>query len=256
MASPRRFSRSDKQKARKTFESRSPRAQAQDLIRMASIAPNIEVYLKTPERFDFPGIDTPDPKLIFSKKSPRERAADLARLASKAPLELWIKDTSQHDIQGVDTPIKGKKKQELTPKKFKVVKKEDADKRKKDEAKVHEELEKVAKTEKVKKELELQAEKIKKEDDDADSPIIGHKLPSHEEILAKATELFMKAQSKVEGLGETLPELSELQEAGYLRDAQLELMRDPGTGASEQVLQYIDSLKAELEPMGFSIVPL
>jgi hypothetical protein len=42
----------DTQIARQNFEKRSKRSQVQDLIRMAPLAPNLELYLKYPDKFD------------------------------------------------------------------------------------------------------------------------------------------------------------------------------------------------------------
>lgn len=44
-------------KAQENFDNRSLRSQHLDMIRLAPFAPNIEVYLKSPNRFDWPGID-------------------------------------------------------------------------------------------------------------------------------------------------------------------------------------------------------
>lgn len=46
--------------AKENFQRRSKRAQQQDLRRIAAIAPNIEVYLEHPDKYDFPGVDVPN----------------------------------------------------------------------------------------------------------------------------------------------------------------------------------------------------
>jgi len=47
-------------KAKEMFSKRSERSQRQDLQRIATLAPNIEVYLEHPERYDLPGVDMPE----------------------------------------------------------------------------------------------------------------------------------------------------------------------------------------------------
>jgi hypothetical protein len=214
--------------ARRNFEKRSKRSQVQDLIRMAPLSPNLEVYLKAPNKYDFPNVDTLDPKLIFSHKTHRQQAADLAKLASKAPVEVWVRNTAEHDIENVDTPMHRKKQAVLPAKTHKFrVKRKEAEK---------EELEK--------------AEKPKKE-----KKPVGRKLPTKEEIFEKAKEIAMIDQVK-QGIEPITPEESELKESGLFEEARAALMRGEDTIVDAQVLQYVDQLKAELEPMGFSIVPL
>lgn len=48
--------------------------------------------------------------------------------------------------------------------------------------------------------------------------------PNKQQLMARATELYMKDQAHYPGLGETLPELTELKEAGFLDAAKRELM--------------------------------
>lgn len=69
--------------AKKSFEGRSKRSQAQDLHKYADIAPNISVYLKAPGEYDWQGIDTPD-KLAFLAKE-------------KGSVEITVKDASAKD---------------------------------------------------------------------------------------------------------------------------------------------------------------
>ena len=231
------------------FEKRSKQSQVQDLIRMAPIAPNLEAYLKYSNKFDFPNVDTPDPKLIFSHKTRREQAADIAKLATRAPVEVWIKDTSQHDIENVDTP-KSKRKETVKEKiirKFRVEKKDKAEK----DAKK-------AKEEPKEKQLDKPAEKteLKAEEKDATSPLTEeHKMPSKAEILEKAQQLYMADNGRFQDLVGT-PEESELREEGYLKRAQFELLTSTDTKASRQVMDYVGTLKNELEQIGFTIVPI
>ena len=187
-----RQKRSEVKLARQNFEKRSERAQEQDLMKIADIAPSIEAYLKAPNRFDFPNVDMPDPKLIFSHKTHREQAADLSKLATKAPVEVWIKDTSKHDLEGVDTPNSKNKANILKKRRFKIVKKE----------KVKEELEKAkAETKEKAKALE------KAEPTDLNSPLTDSHMPSHKEILEHAQQLYMKDNGiHQDFLGTNLPE--------------------------------------------------
>ena len=74
----------DTQRAQRSFDRRSNQSKAQDLVRIAEVAPNIEAYLKAPNQFDWKGVDCPDPHLIFEHKSPREKAADLSKLAGES----------------------------------------------------------------------------------------------------------------------------------------------------------------------------
>lgn len=69
--------------AKKSFEGRSKRSQAQDLHKYAEIAPNISAYLKAPGEYDWQGIDTPD------------KLAGLAK--EKGSVEMTIKDGSAKD---------------------------------------------------------------------------------------------------------------------------------------------------------------
>lgn len=218
----RRFSRNNKHAAKRIFEGRSFRSRAQDLIRMAPIAPNLEVYMKCPDRFDFPGVDTPDPKLVFSHKTKREQAADLSKAAKKAPIEVWVQDTNRHDLPGVDTP------KDKPTRKFRVLKKDEAQEESKKESEKEQKADKTEKT---------------------------HKLPSKKEILQLAKEMFHETQQRM-GLEPTTPEEGELKETGFFERARVELMRGIDTVANVQVLQYVDELKAELEPMGFTITPI
>jgi hypothetical protein len=58
------------------------------------------------------------------------------------------------------------------------------------------------------------------------------------------------------GLPAITPEESELKESGAFEEARAELMRGEKSKADAQVEQYVHDLKGELEPLGFTIVPL
>jgi len=234
--------------AREAFEKRSMRSQAQDLVRMADIAPSLEAYLKAPNKYDFPNVDMPDPKLIFSHKTAREQAADLAKCATKAPVEVWIKDTAKHDLEGVDTPNnKDKAKISEKTRKFKVVKKEQK------KAEVEKELKKAE--EKTKAEVKELAKA------EANNPIIesNHKLPSEAEILAEAQRLYQQENFKPiheETMPETMPTKGELSEEGYLQTAKLNLMTKGDTKNERQVFDYVENIRNELQKIGFDVVPI
>ena len=208
----------------------------QDLIRFADLAPNLVAYLKAPNKFDFPNVDTPDPKLIFSHKTVREKAADLAKLASKTPLEVWIKDTSQHDIEGVDTP-QSKNKEPIQTKilrKFRIVKKT---------------------PEKPKESEKPKETSLKPKELDVNNPLSDKThMPSHAEIVNKAQELYMKDHRDET----TLPNEADLksEEADYLRNAQIELMTSESGHAEKVVMGYVENLRNELNKIGFDVVPL
>jgi hypothetical protein len=69
--------------ARKNFESRSELSQKQDLHRFATIAPNIHIYLKSPNQYDWENVDTPN---IL------EKINVVTKLAKKTPVHLVVKD--------------------------------------------------------------------------------------------------------------------------------------------------------------------
>jgi hypothetical protein len=214
--------RGDTAAAKMLFENRSQRSQTQDLLRLAPIAPNIEVYMAAPNRYDWPGVDVPDPALIFSHKTRREQASDLAKLAGKAPLEIWIEHTNRYDFDNIDTP-RGGKAVPLVEQKTAVTKT-------------------VRRFHILKKKI---AEPAREEP--------TRKMPSKAEIEQHAREIFMEEQAKT-GLPSITPEVSELREAGLIQKAQAELMRSETTVADSQVEQYIHDLGAELEPLGYAIV--
>jgi hypothetical protein len=229
------FHKSDRLVAETVFSQRSKRSQSQDLIRMATITPSLEVWLKNPNRYDFAGVDTPDPNLIFSHKTKRAQAADLARAAKrKVPLEVWIKDTAHADLKGVDT------KNAKHVRKFKVVPKKTAEK---------------AKKSKLEKQKELDHEfldgKISKEE--YERKRTGGRMPKKEEIIEKAQEIH-KEQLAKEGLPALSATEQELKESGTFEEARADLMRGETTKADSAMLQYIDDLRRELEPFGFDIV--
>jgi hypothetical protein len=164
--------------------------------------------------------------LIFSHRSPRQQAADLARIATKAPVEVWIKDVSEHDIENIDTPLSSKPLPKKS-RKYRVVRKEKAD-----------ELENVE-TEKLERKAKAK----------------GRRLPTKAEILEKATQMVMEDQVK-QGLEPVTPEETELNESGVFEEARRNLMTGEDTFANSQFLQYVDALKQELEPMGFTVISL
>lgn len=221
-------------RAKKAFEERSSRSKALDLVKMAEIAPNITAYIRSPNRYDWRGVDTVDPSLVFEHKSVKAKVADLSKLAKRTKdVEVWFKHTAEYDMQGIDTPPNNKKRARVPEKttRFKVVTKKEA----------KQEAEKVLK---VAGQEQTKTEKAK-----------GRKLPSREEILQRAKEMFMDYQARLQ-LPTTTPELEELQELGLIQRAQSELMRSESTIADEHILKYVDELRVELEPMGFAIVPL
>jgi hypothetical protein len=69
--------------AQRNFESRSKRSQNQDLHRFATIAPNIEIYLKAPGKYDWKGVDDPN---ILAKIN------TVTNLAKKTPVHMIVKD--------------------------------------------------------------------------------------------------------------------------------------------------------------------
>jgi hypothetical protein len=224
----------DTKRAKRNFEARSQRSQTLDLLKVADLAPNIGMYLKHPDRFDWSNVDTADARLIFSRKSVREKAADLSKMASRVPLEVWVRDTSQHDLQNIDTPnAKTKGIQTKILRKFRIVKKD-------------------KKTEKPKDEVTT------KPKEEEHSPLVeGQHMPSEAEILAKAKELWLHDNARFEDLGGTqIPERNELREEGYLKKAQLALMTSEDTQNERKVLDYVGGLKDELEKIGFTVIPI
>jgi hypothetical protein len=212
-----RLHQGDKKVAEVVFQSRPLRSQSQDLIRLAPITRDLEAWLRTPNKLDFPNVDTPDAQLIFSHKSRRSQAQDLARAARrKVSLEIWIRDTAHSDLEGVDT----KRKEPKTVKRFKICRKDQA-------------------KEAEKKQVEPK----------------GRKLPTKPEIIQKAKEKFLEEQARM-GLPTITPEEQELKEGGYFEGARAELMRGEESKVSGEVLKYIDDLRSELEPQGYTIVPI
>lgn len=236
--------RDETKQARENFESRSKQSQIQDLVKMAPLAPNIEAYLKTPEKFDWANVDGVDPKLVFSHKTAKEQAMDLARVAEKAQsVEVWLKNTAQSDLEGVDTP---KSKAEISAKtrKFKVVRKEKAKEETEKELKKAEE--KVA--ELAKSELSQEPTENKR------------KLPTVDEIYAEAVQMWQK-ENHLPKHGDMMenianPTRAELKEEGYLNAAKLRLMTSEDTEASRKTFDYVDNVRQELERIGFTVVPM
>jgi hypothetical protein len=206
--------------AREAFEARSERSKGQDLVRLAQIAPNVQIWLKDPSRWDLPNVDTPDAQRIFEHRTTRQKAQDLARRARKTRnIELWMGNINKMDLQGVDTPVKGKR-----VRRFRIMEKEEA--------------KKILLEEKVKEKRES-----------------TRKLPTKEEILERAQERFQEKQAK-EGLPAITAEEQELKESGLFEVARAELMRGEKSKADAQIEEYVHNLNSELEPLGFQVVPI
>jgi len=93
------------QKAQRNFDRRSLRSQRIDLIRLAPLAPNIEAYLKAPNRYDWPGVDC-------IEGSFPEQAKGIASLSKEQPdVELIVNSKCEGQAQ---------------TKKFKVIEKDEA----------------------------------------------------------------------------------------------------------------------------------
>ena len=246
---------SDTERAKRNFEQRSQRSQTLDLLKVADLAPNISMYLKSPERFDWCGVDMADARLIFSRKSIREKASDLARLAKIKPLELWVKNTGEADIKNIDTPnAKTKGMQTKILRKFRIVRKQ-PEKEKPKETEKPKEAEKPKTPEKVE---QKQTEKsILPKELDVNNPLSdGSKMPSHKEIVELAQQLYMKDHAR---FGETtLPTEADLksEEADYLRKAQVALMTSESGKAEKKVMAYVDDLRNQLNALGFDVVPI
>lgn len=212
--------KSDKQRAQIAFDARSERSKSQDLVQLAEITPDLQAWLRSPNRLDFQGVDTPNARLIFTHKSRQAQAADLARAAKrKVPLEIWIKDTAHADLLGVDTKTA---KHGSTEKPHRIVRKFKIEKK------------------------GMVPRKLKRPE--------GRKLPTTEEIVKKATETFKEEQAK-KGLPSITPEVSELKEAGLITKARDDLMRTEAK-VSSQIEQYVHELNEQLEPEGYTIVPI
>jgi len=207
--------------ARQVFEERSARSRGQDLVRVAQIAPSVQVWLKDPSRWDLPNVDTPDARRIFEHRSTREKAQDLARRARKTKnIELWAGNVNRYDFDNIDTPPEGKH-----IRRFKVMPKEEG------------------------KKLELKRTESKKTEEKK------HTLPSKEEILQRAQEMHKEELVKG-GLPALSAEESELKESGTFEEARTDLMRGEKSKADAQIEGYIHDLNSELEPMGYRVVEI
>ncbi len=87
------------------------------------------------------------------------------------------------------------------------------------------------------------------------SQTFPRRLPSKTEILQHATELYHEFQLRG-GLEATNPEEDELRELGLIQKAQAELMTGAETLADNQTIEYVNAVKAELLPLGYTVVPL
>ncbi|MDT8781950.1 MAG: hypothetical protein IAX22_04810 [Candidatus Bathyarchaeota archaeon] len=112
------------QLAQKNFASRNLRSRSIDLIRLAPIAPNIEAYLKAPNRYDWPGVDCIEGSLP-------EQAQEISKLSK-----------NQQDVKIV---VKNKADDTAKPKQFKVVEKDKVQKETEKELKIIETEAKVSK---------------------------------------------------------------------------------------------------------------
>jgi hypothetical protein len=88
-----RFSLSDKRKAKKAFNKRTLKSRKSDLTRLAKIAPNIQIYIKNPVRYDFPYVDTPNSSV--DQQLPKEQVQQITKIAANKPAEVIIRDTNQ-----------------------------------------------------------------------------------------------------------------------------------------------------------------
>ena len=100
-----------------------------------------------------------------------------------------------------------------------------------------------------------QSPKIEEAKTDEYGRVLKPSMPTAQEIRELAVELYKKDQSVNPGIYETAPEpeLTELREGGFLRQAQKQLMTSINNPA---VSEYIESLKVDLESNGYTIVPL
>ncbi len=197
--------------AKQSFHSCSPQAKRLDLIRLAPLAPNIESYLKTPNRYDWLGVDG------IAGSFP-EQAQEISKLTKE-----------QSDVELI---VNSKVEDATQTKKFKVIEK----------AKVKDETE---------KELEIV---------ETEAKASKRRLPTSEEIYKEAVRLWHKENTKPihEGFLDDVadPTREELKEEGYLNQAKLNLMTSDDTEASRQTFDYVDNIRAELEKIGFTVIPI
>ena len=217
------FSKRDTMLAKSAFSGRSEQSQRADLARQAPIAPSLEVWLHSPASWDIPGVDA---KLSTNPLHLQKQALEMSQAANKRKLELEVRQPNSKK------PLR----------KFKIIKKEEAEKLKEQEEKAKAEGKELAKAEVT--------------------PIIensSHKLPSEQEILEKAQQMYMHDNGRMdyqESVGTNLPERNELAEEGYLQKAKLALMTSQNTVASRQTFDYVEGIKNELEKIGFTVVPV
>ncbi len=183
--------------AREVMAQRSLKAIAMDMKRLAKIAPTFEAWLKAPNRYDLPNIDTPD------YHAQAKVIADVAEQVEpeQAPVIVVTAEGSEQPHA-----------------EFQIFRAEGtADKKDRDPRRSY--------------------------------------TPDREAILDKAIELYQKDMA-MKGLPTITAEESELKEGGYWEQARELLMYSAPRVVNEQVLAYIDSLRAELEQMGYTIVPM
>lgn len=93
------------QKAQRNFDRRSLRSQRIDLIRLAPLAPNIEAYLKAPNRYDWPGVDCiegsfPEQAQGIAKLSSEEKDVELvvnSKVAQTKKFKVVEKDKAKEE---------------------------------------------------------------------------------------------------------------------------------------------------------------
>lgn len=112
--------------AKQSFSLRSPQAQRMDMIRLAPLAPGIEAYLRSPNRYDWPGVDG------LADSFPKQ-AEGIAKLSKEQPdVELIVNSQGEGPAQ---------------TKKFKVIEKDKAKEETEKELKrVEEQADKTTKT--------------------------------------------------------------------------------------------------------------
>lgn len=100
-----RGSGKDFDRMKKQHENRSQRAQTVDEQRTAKTTRDPFQWSNNPNQYDYPGIDTVDPRKIHNNRSDRAKAQDERELAPIADSkEQWAQNQDRYDWRGVDTP--------------------------------------------------------------------------------------------------------------------------------------------------------
>jgi hypothetical protein len=190
----------------------------------------------------------------FAGRSAISQKLDLVKEAPVPPsLEVWLRSPGNWDIPNVDLKLSNKpedrQRQSSEIAQVAAKKKLELEVRAPNNKKAVKKF-KILKKEEVEKDLE-KTEEIKT--DEYGRPL-KPQMPTKEEIKELATELYKKDQSLNRGINETAPEpeITELREGGFLREAQRQLMQTVNNPA---VYEYIENLKADLEQQGYTIVP-